>query len=204
MSIFRGVPDVPKSKSPDQDLILDARSMRVLAHPVRIKIMGLLRTDGAQTSTTLANRLSLNTGATSYHLRQLAEFGMIEEDTERGTARERWWTVPSRSTQFRYEDLDEPEWDTAHAYLQALGLFYTEHLQRAIDEFPSQPDEWRDASTFSDWAFLLSPGEARQLLDDLYEVIGRYRTYDQDLDDDSPEDARLFHVQLQAFRLPGH
>lgn len=87
-----------------------------------------------------------------------------------------------------------------------FGLFYTEHLQRAIDEFPSQPDEWRNASTFSDYALFLSPSEARQLLDDIQEVLSRYRSYDQELDDEGspPENARMFHVQVQAFRLPGH
>lgn len=37
--------------------------MRVIAHPVRLRIMGILRKLGPQNSTTLAERLGLNTGA---------------------------------------------------------------------------------------------------------------------------------------------
>ncbi|MGB0191497.1 MAG: helix-turn-helix domain-containing protein, partial [Nocardioides sp.] len=43
--------------------------LKALTHPVRVRMLGMLRIDGPATSTTLAQRLGLNTGATSYHLR---------------------------------------------------------------------------------------------------------------------------------------
>ncbi len=58
----------------------------------------LLRLEGPATATQLAQQLKLNTGATSYHLRQLAEHGFIEEDHERGDARDRWWRAAHEST----------------------------------------------------------------------------------------------------------
>ena len=63
----------------------------------------LLRLEGPATATQLAQKLKLNTGATSYHLRQLAEHGFIEDDTERGDARDRWWKAAHQST---HADLD--------------------------------------------------------------------------------------------------
>ncbi len=82
-----------------------AAGLRALAHPTRLKMLMRLRVEGPATATTLARELSLNTGATSYHLRQLAEHGFIVEDAERGDARDRWWKAAHQSTR---ANLDRP------------------------------------------------------------------------------------------------
>ena len=174
--------------------------MRVIAHPVRLRIMGILRKLGPQNSTTLAERLGVNTGATSYHLRQLAEHGMIVEDTERGSGRERWWRIPTRSTQLHTEDLDAEGLEESGHYLHALALVYAEQMQRAVETLVAEPPEWRQASTFSDYGLRLTVEEARQLMADLRELFARYRPHDAE---DQPDDAHMYHVQIQAFRLEG-
>ncbi|MDP2774304.1 MAG: helix-turn-helix domain-containing protein [Nocardioides sp.] len=73
------------------------QALKALTHPVRLRMLGLLRTEGPATATRLATRLGLNSGATSYHLRQLARHGFVVDDEERGNARERWWRA-ARST----------------------------------------------------------------------------------------------------------
>ena len=55
-----------------------AAGLRALSHPTRLKMLMLLRLGGPATATQLAQQLKLNTGATSYHLRQLAEHGFID------------------------------------------------------------------------------------------------------------------------------
>ena len=75
-----------------------AAGLRALSHPTRMKMLMRLRVEGPATATQLARELSLNTGATSYHLRQLAAHGFIVEDAERGDARDRWWRAAHRST----------------------------------------------------------------------------------------------------------
>lgn len=189
-----------KPTQSSQELILDATSMRVIAHPVRLRIMGILRKMGPQNSTTLAERLGLNTGATSYHLRQLAEHGMIVEDTERGTGRERWWRIPTRSTRLHTADLDAEGLEESANYLHALALVYAEQMQRAVGTLVAEPPEWRQASTFSDYGLRLTVDEARQLMADLLDLFARYRAHDAE---DPPEDAHMYHVQIQAFRLEG-
>jgi DNA-binding transcriptional ArsR family regulator len=47
-------------------------------HPVRVALLDLLSTRGTLTSTEAARRLGLNSGLTSFHLRQLARAGLIE------------------------------------------------------------------------------------------------------------------------------
>ena len=75
-----------------------AAGLRTLSHPTRLRMLMLLRLDGPATATQLAQQLRLNTGATSYHLRQLADQGFIVEDAERGDGRDRWWKAAHEST----------------------------------------------------------------------------------------------------------
>lgn len=81
------------SDSPELRQLSDAAALRALRHPLRKRIMRVLNRDGPATATSLARVLDENTGATSYHLRQLAAYGFVEEAPEHGTGRERWWRV---------------------------------------------------------------------------------------------------------------
>src|SRR3712207_3008308 len=112
-------------------------------------MLGLLRVDGPATATTLATRLGLNTGATSYHLRQLAQHGLIVDDESRGNGRERWWKAAHRATHTSSDVVrDAAGEETLDAYLQSVVVVMTQLLQQAIEERPVLPDEWRRASTF--------------------------------------------------------
>ena len=87
----------------------DAAGLKALAHPVRLRMLGMLRIDGPATATSLAARLGLNSGATSYHLRQLADHGFIVDDQERGNGRERWWRAAHASTRTSSDSLGGPD-----------------------------------------------------------------------------------------------
>jgi DNA-binding transcriptional ArsR family regulator len=146
--------------------------LRALAHPVRLRILGLLRTDGPATASTLAVRLGLNSGATSYHLRQLAGHGFVVDDPERGNGRDRWWRAAHRSTETTPDSEATPEGrDAIDAFGQAIAVVHTESLQRAVEERPLLPDSWRRASTLSDWQLRLTPQRAEELLNALVAVV---------------------------------
>src|ERR1700712_5859125 len=72
---------------------LDLVALKALAHPLRVEIFGVLSTYGPFTASGLAERLGESSGATSYHLRQLAKHGIIVEVEGKGSARERWWRM---------------------------------------------------------------------------------------------------------------
>lgn len=174
------------------------RDLKALTHPVRVRMLGLLRTDGPATATTLALQLGLNTGATSYHLRQLAQHGFVEEDAERGNHRDRWWRASAQGTRTDSTLLvTDEDRETFDAYLQAVAVTYTGMLQRAVEERPLLPEPWRQASTLSDWGLRLTPDRARQLVDTLATLI---EGWDEGPDEAGAED---FEVVLQAFPLPG-
>ena len=63
--------------------IEDAQLLRAMAHPLRLRLIGALRKDGPATASELARRLGESSGSTSYHLRQLARYGFVEEAAER-------------------------------------------------------------------------------------------------------------------------
>jgi DNA-binding transcriptional ArsR family regulator len=188
----------PFVPDPERDLILDATALKALAHPLRNRIIKSLRLHGPATASQLAERLGVNSGATSYHLRQLAEAGMVVDDEERGNARDRWWKAAHERTYF---DLAQGDSDAAVAYLSAVAAAYSETLHRAVEELPSLPAEWRDATTLSDYGLVLTAAEAKALLEELQTVVSRYRAREDATQ--APHGSRPVSVQLQVIRTPG-
>lgn len=173
--------------------------LKALSHPVRVRMLGLLRVDGPATATSLATRLGLNTGATSYHLRQLAQHGFVVDDESRGNGRERWWKAAhSSTTTDGAVPGDQEARETTEAYLQSVAVVMTEMLQRAIEELPLVPDEWGAASTFSDWVVRLTPARAKALVDSVAELL-----MSSEEDEEGSEGAEQFVIQLHAFPFPG-
>jgi DNA-binding transcriptional ArsR family regulator len=178
----------------DSTIVPTPRQLRALTHPVRLRMLGILRMEGSKTATSLAQRLGLNTGATSYHLRQLADHGFIEDDADRGTGRERWWRARYTSTR-----LEKPMPDAAEevdAYLQAVAVVFTEQLQRAMEERALLPEPWRQASTFSDWQVRLTPRRAREVVDTLDRLLSG-------IEDEDEDEAATFTINVNAFPRPG-
>ena len=191
---------------PSRDIVLDSRSLRGLAHPLRVRLLGLLRSQGPSTATRLAERLGLSSGATSYHLRQLATYGFVREDEGRGQPRERWWAAVHRSTYLTTSSVDASAEarDDAQTYLRAVGRTYAEQVEAHIDELPVLDQAWQDVSDLSDFPLRLTPAQAGALREELVAVISRYPASDADgAAPDGTDDAREVAVQLQLFRRPG-
>ncbi|MDN4173319.1 helix-turn-helix domain-containing protein [Nocardioides sp. SOB77] len=170
------------------------QQLKALTHPARVRMLGRLRVDGPATATTLARELGLNTGATSYHLRQLAQHGFVEEDVERGNGRDRWWRAAHAATNVRGEV--DPE--TLDAFLQSVVVLATEQLQQAVEERPLLPEAWREASTFSDWVVRLTPARAKALVEALTAVVEG-----EDDEEAGGEDVAELVVRVNAYPLPG-
>ena len=178
------------------------QQLRALTHPVRLRILGILRTEGPTTATALAERLGLNTGATSYHLRQLAQHGFIVDDEERGTGRERWWRAAPASTRTDFETLTRPEDQEAlDAYLQTVVVVYTQMLQQMIEERATLPEQWRNASTLSDWRCRLNPEQAERLINTVSDLIEEFEAAEE-LPADDP-DGVPYTIMFHGFPRPG-
>lgn len=175
-------------------VVLDAKGLRALAHPVRVQLIGLLRKHGPSTATRLAERLGVNSGTASYHLRQLGAAGFVEEDADRGNARERWWRAVHQSTWLKDPELTEQEPEAVMAYLQSVAAAHTLQVQRALNELQTMPRAWRDTFDMSDRPLRLTPSEAAALHQELKDVVARYRRDTPQEAARAPEDAERVSV----------
>ncbi|MFH8788448.1 ArsR/SmtB family transcription factor [Streptomyces roseoverticillatus] len=182
------------------DAILDAKGLRALAHPVRVQLVGLLRVYGPSTATRLAERLGVASGATSYHLRQLADAGFVVEDTGRGNARERWWRAVHQVTRIEGDDLAEQEPEAMLGFLQGVAAGHTLRAQLATAAYPGLPRPWREAFDMSDWMLRLTPQEAVELGGELRAVVERYRQHAPGAD--APADTERVSLILQLLPDP--
>lgn len=188
----------PLEPDPRRDVVLDATTLKALTHPLRPRILSALRLHGPATASRLAAHLGVNTGATSYHVRQLAEAGFVVEASEMGNARDRWWRAAHARTYFDTHDADQ---ETSAAYLSAVAAGYADNAQRAIAEIATLPPEWEDAGTFSNFTLRLTPHETTSLMAELTAVVRGYRPHQGT--EDAPADARPVAVNLEVFLAPG-
>lgn len=154
--------------------LTEPAQMRGLAHPLRLRLLGLLRTDGPSTATALAERLGVSPALASYHLRQLASHGFIEEAPDLARdGKERWWRAAHERTSWStVEFLDTPERVAAE---QALGAeIVRAHADRAMQwvwDAATWPSEWVDASDMSDLIVELTPEELKEMREELHATM---------------------------------
>lgn len=162
--------------------VIDARSLRAVAHPLRMRMLQLFWTEGPATATMLARRLGENTGTLSWHLRHLAEHGFIEDDPDRGTKRERWWRAPATSLieSHAVDFLDDPALrgplsvyvhEVVDWHFRLVANFYAEAEARRFS------DEWISASAATSWTgadIRMSPRQLTALHEELNRVTRRH------------------------------
>ncbi|MDQ1605015.1 MAG: hypothetical protein QOE01_2860 [Actinomycetota bacterium] len=185
----------------------DARSLRALAHPLRLRLLGLLRSEGPATASGLAALTGQSSGATSYHLRQLAEFGFVVEATERGNARDRWWRAAHRSTHFDLPpDADEESRAMGEQYLRIVADAYARRLDAAISGLPTLEEDlgpgWDDGFTMSDLPLRLTRDEAVALVAELDGLAARYRRDDPETRASAPAGSERVVLQFQVLPVP--
>ncbi|GAA1215789.1 helix-turn-helix domain-containing protein [Kitasatospora nipponensis] len=178
---------------------VDPRSLRALAHPLRMRILDELKDQGPATSARLADRLGENTGTVSWHLRHLAEHGYIEEETGRGTKRERWWRVTEGTLVFNTSELTiDPQ------TREALSSYKQHYLERSFQRAAralSVPatGAWVGTGNMSDWGDVrMTPEQLRALGAELLEVIGRHVPAP---DAPVPPDAQPVLIQFQTLPM---
>jgi DNA-binding transcriptional ArsR family regulator len=173
-------------------------ALKAMAHPVRLRLIGLLRHDGPSTASALAARLGLNSGATSYHLRQLAKHGYVVDDESRGNGRERWWRAAHQTTRVTEGVEIQDDRDAIDAFAQAIAIVHTEQLQHAVEERPLLPLEWREPSSLSDWSKHLTPARALELSRAIDDLVTQFAE-----DEEDAEGAEDFIVTVHGFPRPG-
>ncbi|WP_329456334.1 winged helix-turn-helix domain-containing protein [Streptomyces sp. NBC_01497] len=145
-------------------------------HPVRVRLLDLLAERGTVTATEAAAHLGYSSGLCSFHLRQLARYGLIEEaPTDGGRAkpwRLRWDDRPSAmSAATAGEDLPVPA--RAGDFTALTRELEDESYDRWLAHRARAPQEWRQEDSFSAVVYV-TPGEAAELATVLREHMEKY------------------------------
>ena len=185
--------------APSTILRLDPRGLKVLAHPLRSRLLTALREHGPATATSLAERLATNTGATSYHLRKLASVGLVEE-TDDGRGRERWWRAATEMHGWTEHDVaGDPDAEAASDWLRRYYLAtFVERYGAWLDAHGTWPLAWQDVAGSSDYALRLSPARLAAFQAEIETLYERFRADEPAPDDD---DAEVVQLYLYAFPL---
>ncbi|MEV0168202.1 putative ArsR family transcriptional regulator [Nonomuraea fuscirosea] len=168
---------------------LDANAMKSFAHPLRLRLYDLLDEHGPSTATRLAGLVGQNTGATSYHLRELARHGMIEIAEGMGRGKEKYWRVTPGGFSYGEPSEADPEAAGAVEYLlDDLVRQRGEELSRWREESPTAPEEWVAASVFGRRSLRLTVAETARMRDEVFAVLERYRAVSDGRPPEAPED----------------
>lgn len=152
--------------------LTDPRELRALAHPIRVRLMEELYLDGPLTASQLGERVGESPANCSWHLRQLARYGFVEE-AGGGAGRQRPWQVAVES--YRWDGKAGP---AAAAAAAAFGQVqrrwdfdeYEAYVARETTESP----EWRAAAFWNKSLLWLTADELAEVGEELRAVVLRY------------------------------
>jgi DNA-binding transcriptional ArsR family regulator len=150
-------------------VLTDPRAIRALAHPARQRIIDELYSGKVLTATECAQIAGLTPSATSYHLRALSRWGIIERADTSTDGRERPWRAPALSLVISSQS-------AGTGRLASQAMMRT-NLNRVIEQFEAMADDdpWDDLSLMSRSRLWLTKPEAEQLGKELSALIDRYR-----------------------------
>jgi DNA-binding transcriptional ArsR family regulator len=169
--------------------LTDPKALRALAHPIRLRLLGQLRIHGQLTATQAGELLGESSASCSFHLRQLAKYGLVEESGG-GHGRERPWRATTMFTSWP-EVADDPKVDAAADLLRGvIAEYYMASLMRWLEVRPDEPEEWQQAAQFGDTAIYVTAAELTELAERIRALVDAYlaRHSDPAL---RPPDARL-------------
>ncbi|MGO2557428.1 winged helix-turn-helix domain-containing protein [Brachybacterium sp.] len=177
-------------------------AMKAFAHPLRMAMYQRLIDHGSATATTLARQLDESTGQTSYHLRQLARHGFVEEDAERGTGRERWWKAAGFSVNAATMAEEPAMLPVVTTYLRTQLEQRTAALREWYARGRTESAEWIAASVDSTATVAMTAEEAREMVGELEAVADRHVTRAKEREKGEPDSRRRVRIQLDVFPLP--
>ncbi len=155
--------------------ITDIQVMKAMSHPVRMSLIEALMLYGPQTATEVGEKIGETATTCSFHLRQLAKYGFIEE-TPGGKGRSRPWRLANVSVSVDFDEL------SPGAALQATQLMLmarSRSLGRLDTWRQAQHSfsrEWRSAATESQYVLFVTAGELKEVTQAVHEILYKYQS----------------------------
>ena len=181
---------------PELRKVSDARTLRALAHPVRVALIEELTIHGAMTATEVGERIGETPTTCSFHLRQLAKYGFVEE-AGGGKGRARPWRITSVGMDISGEDAEaQIASDAVLRVFRERSFARYQEWQRAKAAYPR---EWREAAADSDFTFYVTADELRQLIDEVHALL---RQFHDRLEDPSKRPPGSLPVETMLMSYP--
>jgi DNA-binding transcriptional ArsR family regulator len=148
----------------------DAQTMRALSHPVRIALIEMLMLEGPMTATEVGERIGESPTTCSFHLRQLAKYGLVEE-AGGGKGRARPWRMTSDAISIKGHG--DPEAEVAADVLSGIWRERViARYQTWLDTKGAYSREWREAAGETEFVFYLTAEELKELREELWDLLG--------------------------------
>jgi DNA-binding MarR family transcriptional regulator len=173
-------------------LLSDVDTLKAFAHPLRQRMLTHLQRHGPATSADLAVRFDADRGATSYHLRQLARYGFIEE--ERSEGRRKYWRFVPQDLRLP-RDFDDPD---VTAVVEQIGRQWLERADRDLTGYLTNRESYgpfASAAQHSFGATTLTPEELNQFGEEYLALLNRWQR-------PPAEGSRAITVLFHAFPTP--
>lgn len=173
--------------------------MRALAHPLRLALLELLWREGSVNATEAATALGESQASCSFHLRQLAKFGFVEEvEGVRGRARP--WRLSQRGLRVSNVQ-DDPEAEIAWGALERLLRDRQMTRYRAWLEGRSRfSRSWQEAAYHTHHVAWLTPAELANAAEQVTELLTGL--FPERREDASARPAGALPVELLAIGYP--
>lgn len=148
--------------------LTDPRALRAVAHPTRLKLLSLLRRVGPLTATQAGARIEESPAGCSFHLRQLAKWGLVEE-AGGGRGRARPWRATASGHEWASRAPGGGPDEAGDMLTRVVVERWFEETQRWVDRRQDESEEWAEAGVLGDRMLYLTAEE----LEDLNRRIGR-------------------------------
>lgn len=181
--------------------VTDARVLVALAHPLRRRLMDVLRVHGPATASVLAERTDQHVGNVSHHIRALAEVGLVEEAPELAKdRRERWWRLVARSLRWSGEALsDDPAEEAIAQAVQSLTIDrHSGHVRAWFAASDEEREPWRATAFAMEKWLHLSADELGELSREVGELLARWSGRERADDGERREPVLFFTYGIPA------
>ena len=186
--------------NPYGDVELSPRGMRALAHPTRLAILSQLQAHGPSTATVLAPQVGATPSVTSWHLRHLAEHGLVRDADVESDGRQRWWEAVGRGFRFTPTP-DGADRDAATLLSRVMADQARDLPQRWANEVePLLEEQWRRSAGLSNTTIVVTADELAQVEAAVEEVLAPFvlRKSDKERVPDSRSVRMLRYVLPEA------
>lgn len=185
--------------------VRDVSRLKAFTHPLRLRLYYALSAEEAATASRLAEMVDESVALVSYHLRQLADRGFVEEAPDRShDGRERWWQPATQGFSWSATDfVDDPQGRVvATTVKRAMLAHHLDRIEQFTDAEAAWGAAWTKAAFSSDSLLKLTAAELAQMHTEIQAVVGgwvgRGRAARENRADDGPRE----HVMILMHGFP--